>query len=106
MQKIKKGDDVIVITGKDKGKRGTVSRVLLEVDRVLVDGINMVKKHQKPNPAAGAPGGIIDKEMPMAISNIALFNAATGKADRIGIKQLDDGRKVRFFKSNGEVLDS
>ena len=106
MQKIKKGDDVIVITGKDKGKRGTVSRVMLDVDRVLVDGINMVKKHQKPNPAAGAPGGIIDKEMPMAISNIALFNAATGKADRIGIKQLEDGRKVRFFKSNGEVLDS
>ena len=106
MQKIKKGDDVIVITGKDKGKRGTVSRVMLEVDRVLVDGINMVKKHQKPNPAAGAPGGIIDKEMPMAISNVALFNAATGKADRVGIKQLEDGRKVRFFKSNGEVLDS
>lgn len=106
MQKIKKGDDVIVITGKDKGKRGTVNRVLLEDDRVLVDGINMVKKHQKPNPAAGAPGGIIDKEMPMDISNIALFNPATGKADRVGIKQLEDGRKVRFFKSNGEVLDS
>jgi large subunit ribosomal protein L24 len=106
MQKIKKGDDIIVITGKDKGKRGTVSRVLHEVDRVLVDGINMVKKHQKPNPAVGAAGGIIDKEMPMAISNIALFNPATKKADRIGIKQLDDGRKVRFFKSNGEVLDS
>ena len=106
MQKIKKGDDIIVITGKDKGKRGTVSRVMLEVDRVLVDGINMVKKHQKPNPAAGAPGGIVEKEMPMAISNIALFNAATGKADRVGIKQLEDGRKVRFFKSNGEVLDS
>ena len=106
MQKIKKGDDVIVITGKDKGKRGTVSRVMLDVDRVLVDGINMVKKHQKPNPAAGAPGGIIDKEMPMDISNIALFNPATGKADRVGIKQLDDGRKVRYFKSNGEVLDS
>ncbi len=106
MQKIKKGDDIIVITGKDKGERGTVSRVMLDVDRVLVDGINMVKKHQKPNPAAGAPGGIIDKEMPMAISNIALFNAATGKADRIGIKQLEDGRKVRYFKSNGEVLDS
>ena len=106
MQKIKKGDDVIVITGKDKGKRGTVSRVSLEDNRVLVDGINMVKKHQKPNPAAGAPGGIIDKEMPMAISNVALFNPATGKADRVGIKQLEDGRKVRFFKSNGEVLDS
>jgi large subunit ribosomal protein L24 len=106
MQKIKKGDDVIVITGKDKGKRGTVSRVMLDVDRVLVDGINMVKKHQKPNPAAGAPGGIVDKEMPMDISNIALFNPATGKADRVGIKQLEDGRKVRYFKSNGEVLDS
>jgi large subunit ribosomal protein L24 len=106
MQKIKKGDDVIVITGKDKGKRGTVSRVMLDVDRVLVDGINMVKKHQKPNPAAGAPGGIVDKEMPMDISNVALFNPATGKADRVGIKQLDDGRKVRYFKSNGEVLDS
>lgn len=106
MQKIKKGDDIIVITGKDKGKRGTVSRVMLDVDRVLVDGINMVKKHQKPNPAAGAPGGIIEKEMPMAISNISLFNPVTGKADRVGIKQLEDGRKVRFFKSNGEVLDS
>ena len=106
MQKIKKGDDVIVITGKDKGKRGTVSRVMLDVDRVLVDGINTVKKHQKPNPAVGAPGGIVDKEMPIAISNVALFNPATGKADRVGIKQLEDGRKVRYFKSNGEVLDS
>jgi large subunit ribosomal protein L24 len=106
MQKIKKGDDVIVITGKDKGKRGTVSRVMLDMDRVLVDGINMVKKHQKPNPAVGAPGGIVDKEMPMDISNVALFNPATGKADRVGIKQLEDGRKVRYFKSNGEVLDS
>lgn len=106
MQKIKKGDDVIVIAGKDKGKRGTVSSVILERDRVLVDGINMVKKHQKPNPAAGAPGGIIDKEMPLAISNVALFNPATGKADRVGIKKLEDGRKVRYFKSNGEVLDS
>jgi large subunit ribosomal protein L24 len=106
MQKIKKGDDVIVIAGKDKGKRGTVSSVILERDRVLVDGINMVKKHQKPNPAAGAPGGIVDKEMPLAISNVALFNPATGKADRVGIKKLEDGRKVRYFKSNGEVLDS
>ena len=105
MQKIKKGDDVIVITGKDKGKRGTVSRVMLDDDRVLVDGINMVKKHQKPNPAAGAPGGIIDKEMPMAISNIALFNPATGKADRVGIKILEDGKKVRYYKSNNEVVD-
>ena len=105
MQRIKKGDEVIVIAGKDKGRRGTVLGVG-DSGRVLVEGINMVKKHQKPNPAVGAPGGIIDKEMPMAISNIALFNAATGKADRVGIKQLEDGRKVRFFKSNGEVLDS
>lgn len=106
MQKIKKGDDIIVIAGKDKGKRGIVSRVSLESERVLVDGINMVKKHQKPNPAVGAPGGIVDKEMPLAISNVALFNPATGKADRVGIKTLEDGRKVRYFKSNGEVLDS
>jgi large subunit ribosomal protein L24 len=106
MQKIKKGDDIIVIAGKDKGKRGTVSKVSLENARVLVDGINMVKKHQKPNPAVGAPGGIVDKEMPLAISNVALFNPATGKADRVGIKTLEDGRKVRYFKSNGEVLDS
>jgi large subunit ribosomal protein L24 len=106
MQKIKKGDDVIVITGKDKGKRGSVVRVLSEDDRVIVENVNIAKKHQKPNPAVGAPGGIIEKEMPLDISNVAIFNPVTGKADRVGIKVLEDGRKVRFFKSNGEVIDA
>jgi len=105
MNKIKKGDDVIVIAGKDKGKRGTVTRVVTESARVFVENVNVVKKHQKPNPAAGVPGGIIEKEMPLDVSNIAIFNPATGKADRLGFKFLEDGRKVRFFKSNGEVLD-
>lgn len=106
MKKIKKGDDVMVLTGKDKGKTGQVVRVIDEDDRVLVENINVAKKHQKGNPNAGVPGGIIEKEMPMHISNIALVNSATGKADRVGIKQLEDGRKVRYFKSNGEVLDA
>lgn len=106
MQKIKKGDDVIVITGKDKGKRGSVVRVVSEVDRVVVENVNIAKKHQKPNPAAGASGGIIEKEMPLDISNIAIFNPVTGKADRVGVKVLEDGRKVRYFKSNGEVIDA
>ena len=105
MQKIKKGDDVIVITGKDKGKRGSVVRVLSEEDRVVVENVNIAKKHQKPNPAVGAPGGIIEKEMPLAISNVAIFNPVTGKADRVGIKVLEDGRKVRYFKSTSEVVD-
>lgn len=105
MQKIKKGDEVIVTTGKDKGKRGTVARIIHESDRVVVENINVVKKHQKPNPALGTSGGIVDKEMSIHISNVALFNAATGKADRVGIKTLADGKKVRFFKSNGEVVD-
>lgn len=104
MRKIKKGDDVVVITGKDKGRRGTVLKVGEE--RVVVAGINRVKKHTKPNPMKGVTGGIVDKEMPIHISNIAIFNPATQKADRIGIRQLDDGRKVRFFKSNGEVVDA
>jgi large subunit ribosomal protein L24 len=106
MQKLKKGDDIIVIAGKDKGKRGTVTRVLLQDKRVLVEGINMVKKHQKPNPAAGVPGGIIEKEMPLHVSNVAIFNPGSGKADRVGIKILEDGRKVRIFKSNNEVIDA
>ena len=106
MQKIKKGDDVIVITGKDKGKRGSVVRVLSDEDRVIVENVNIAKKHQKPNPAVGAPGGIIEKEMPIDVSNVAIFNPVTGKADRVGIKTLEDGRKVRFFKSNGEVIDA
>jgi large subunit ribosomal protein L24 len=105
MQKIKKGDDVIVVAGKDKGRRGTVLSILDE-GRVLVEGVNMVKKHQKPNPNAGVPGGIIDKEMPIDRSNIMLFNPLTEKGDRVGIKTLEDGRKVRFFKSNNEVVDA
>jgi len=106
MQKLKKGDDIIVIAGKDKGKRGTVTTVMPQNDRVLVEGINMVKKHQKPNPAMGAPGGIVEKEMPLHVSNVAIFNPGTGKADRVGIKILEDGRKVRIFKSNNEVIDA
>jgi large subunit ribosomal protein L24 len=106
MQKLKKGDDIIVIAGKDKGKRGTITTVMPTNDRVMVEGINMVKKHQKPNPAMGAPGGIVEKEMPLHVSNVAIFNPATGKADRVGIKILEDGRKVRIFKSNNEVIDA
>jgi len=106
MQKIKKGDDVIVITGKDKGKRGNVVRVLVDEDRIIVENVNVAKKHQKPNPAVGAPGGIIEKEMPLDISNVAIFNPASGKADRVGVKTLEDGRKVRFYKSNGETIDA
>ncbi|MBU0595023.1 MAG: 50S ribosomal protein L24 [Gammaproteobacteria bacterium] len=104
MNKIRKGDDVIVTTGKDKGKRGAVLRIL--EGKVVVEGANKVKKHQKPNPMKGSAGGIVDMEMPIQISNVALFNPATKKADRVGVKQLEDGRKVRFFKSNGEVIDA
>jgi large subunit ribosomal protein L24 len=106
MRKLKKGDEVIVLTGKDKGKRGTINQMIVAQDRVLVGGVNMVKKHQKPNPAVGAPGGIVEKEMSMHISNVAIFNAATGKADRVGIKTLEDGRKVRILKSNNEAIDA
>ena len=105
MNKIRKGDNVIVITGKDKGKRGVVlSRI--DADLVLVEGVNRVKKHTKPNPMKGQQGGILEKEMPIQISNVALFNPATQKADRVGFKTLDDGRKVRVFKANGEVLEA
>ncbi|MGB8516958.1 MAG: 50S ribosomal protein L24 [Gallionella sp.] len=103
MNKIKKNDDVIVIAGKDKGNRGSVLSVL-DNDRVLVAGINKVKKHQKPNPVKGTTGGIVEIEKPIHISNIAIYNATTKKADRVGVKQLEDGRKVRVFKSNGEVI--
>lgn len=103
MNKIKKNDDVIVIAGKDKGNRGSVLNVL-DNDRVLVSGINKVKKHQKPNPVKGTTGGIVEIEKPIHVSNIAIYNAATKKADRVGVKQLEDGRKVRVFKSNGEVI--
>jgi large subunit ribosomal protein L24 len=105
MRKIKKGDDVIVITGKDKGKRGTVLRVV-DLGHVLVEGANRVKKHQRPNPMKNTTGGIVDKEMPLHVSNVAVFNPTTKKADRIGTKLLDDGRRVRYFKSNGEVIDA
>jgi large subunit ribosomal protein L24 len=104
MRKIKKGDDVIVVTGRDRSKRGTVVQIVDE-EHLLVEGINRVKKHQRPNPAKGETGGIIDKEMPIHVSNVALFNPVTKKADRIGIRQLEDGRRVRYFKSNGEVVD-
>ena len=104
MNKIRKGDDVIIITGKDKGKRGTVLQ-MLDLNRILVEGANKVKKHQKPNPMKGSTGGIVEKEMPLHISNVALFNPATQKADRVSVRVLEDGRKVRAFKSNGEILD-
>ncbi|MES9990480.1 MAG: 50S ribosomal protein L24 [Candidatus Thiodiazotropha sp.] len=102
--KIKKGDEVIVISGKDKGKRGTVVRMLQD-DRLVVENVNMAKKHTKPNPNKGEPGGILDKEMPLHISNVALYNPVTDKADRVGFKILEDGKKVRVFKSNQEVVD-
>ena len=105
MRKIKKGDEVIVLAGKDKGKRGNVLRVRPD-DRVVVEGVNVAKKHQKPNPQLGTPGGIVEKEMPLHVSNVAVYNPATGKADRVGFKVLEDGRKVRFFKSNNEVIDA
>ncbi len=104
MNKLRKGDNVIVITGKDKGKQGVVL-ARLDEQRLLVDGVNRVKKHAKPNPMKGQQGGVVEKEMPIQVSNVALFNPATQKADRVGIKTLDDGRKVRVFKSNGEVVD-
>ncbi|MGD8911571.1 MAG: 50S ribosomal protein L24 [Candidatus Thiodiazotropha sp.] len=102
--KIKKGDEVIVISGKDKGKRGTVVR-MLEDDRLVVENVNMAKKHTKPNPNRGEPGGILNKEMPLHISNVALYNPVTDKGDRVGFKILEDGTKVRIFKSNQEVVD-
>jgi len=105
MRKIKKGDDVVVIAGKDKGKRGSVLRVV-DAEHVLVEGANMVKKHQRPNPMKNSTGGIVDKEMPLHVSNVAIYNPATQKGDRVGIKVLDDGRRVRVFRSNGEMIDA
>ena len=104
MSKIRKGDDVVVLSGRDKGKRGTVLQII-ENSRVLVDNVNVIKKHVKPNPNRGETGGIIEKEAPIQISNVALFNPNTNKADRVGYKLLEDGRKVRVFKSDGEVAD-
>jgi large subunit ribosomal protein L24 len=105
MNKIRKGDDVIVTTGRDKGKRGSVLR-RIDDDHVVVEGVNRVKKHVRPNPMKGQTGGIVDKEMPIHISNVALFNPQTKKADRVGFKTLEDGRTVRVFKSNGEMVEA
>ena len=103
MRKIKKGDNIVVIAGRDKGKRGDVAEIV-DAEHVLVTGINQVKKHMRPNPMKNQPGGIITKDMPIHVSNVAVYNPVTKKADRIGFRKLDDGRKVRFFKSNGEVI--
>ena len=105
MNRIKKGDEVIVISGRDKGKRGTVAR-RVDDEHVVVEGVNRVKKHMRPNPMKGVTGGIVDKDMPIHVSNVALFNPATQQADRVGFKVLDDGRKVRVFRSNGEQVDA
>jgi large subunit ribosomal protein L24 len=105
MRKIRKGDDVVVTTGKDNGKRGTVLRVLPEVDKLVVENVNIVKKHTKPNPQAGVAGGIVEKEMPVHVSNVMLYNPQTKKGDRVGFRVLQDGRKVRVFKSTEEVVD-
>jgi large subunit ribosomal protein L24 len=104
MKKIRKGDQVIVIAGRDKGRKGVVIAVRPD-DTLIVEGINRVKKHQRGNPQAGAPGGIIEKEAPLHVAKVAIVNPATQKADRIGFKTLADGKKVRFFKSNGEMLE-
>ncbi len=104
MERIKKGDDVIVLAGKDKGKKGAVQKMLKE-GKVIVQGVNIVKKHKKPNPNLGVPGGIGEKEMPVHISNIGIFNPETKKSDRVGFRTLEDGRKVRFFKSTKEIID-
>ena len=105
MRRIRKGDDVLVVTGRDKGKRGTVLRII-DTDHLVVEGANKVKKHQRPNPMKNVTGGIVDKDLPIHVSNIALFNPATQKADRVGFKTLGDGRKVRVFRSNGEQVDA
>ena len=105
MQKIRKGDNVVILSGRDKGKKGAVLR-RVDDQRVVVEGVNKVKKHQRPNPMLNQTGGIVEKEMPMHVSNVALFNPQTQKADRARIKVLDDGRKVRVFKSNGEMVDA
>lgn len=105
MLKIKRDDEIVVIAGKDKGKRGKVLKVL-EKNRLLVAGVQMIKKHQKPNPQAGVAGGIIEKEAPIQVSNVALFNSATNKGDRVGFKVLEDNKKIRIFKSSGEAVDA
>ena len=103
--KIRKGDNVVVLSGRDKGRRGTVLKVLVAERQVIVEGVNKVKKHTRPNPQTNTPGGIIDKEMPLPVSKVALWNPAAKKGDRVGFKTLADGKKVRIFKSNGEMID-
>lgn len=105
MNKIRKGDEVVVLTGKDRGRRGVVLRRVDE-DHLVVEGVNRAKKHVRPNPLKGEVGGIVEKEMPLHVSNVALFNSATQKGDRVGIRVLEDGRRVRFFKSNGELVNA
>ena len=105
MKKIRKGDQVVVLSGRDKGRKGAVVNVLAD-DRVVVEGLNRVKRHQKPNPQKNLPGGIVEKEAPLHLSKVAIWNPSTKKADRIGVKTLTDGRKVRCFRSNGEMLDA
>jgi large subunit ribosomal protein L24 len=105
MRKIRKGDTVVVTAGRDKGRTGTVVNVLSD-GRVLVENVNMIKKHQRPNPGKGVQGAIVQKEAPLHVSNVALLNPATGKGGRVGVRSLKDGRKVRFFKSNGEMVDA
>ena len=104
MRKIKKGDNVVVIAGRDKGKRGDVARVVDDT-HVIVNGVNQVKRHTKPNPMKNQPGGIVSKEVPIHVSNVAIWNPVTQKPDRIGFRLLEDGRKLRFFKSNGEQIN-
>ncbi len=105
MRRLRKGDEVVVLAGNDKGKRGVVLKVIQDLEKVIVENINMVKRHTKGNPAQGTPGGIVEKEMPLHVSNVAIWNPVSNQADRIGIKMLEDGQKVRFFKSNDEVVD-
>jgi large subunit ribosomal protein L24 len=105
MKKIRRSDEVVVIAGRDKGRRGKVLNVLPD-DRLLVAGVQIVKKHQKPNPQMGKPGGIVEREAPIHVSNVAIYNASTGKPDRVGFRVLEDGKKVRVFKSSGEPLDT
>lgn len=105
MRRIRRGDDVIVIAGRDRGRRGSVVRVL-DAERLIVENVNMVKRHTKPNPQRNQPGGIIEKEAPIHVSNVMLYNPVTEKGDRVGFRKLDDGRKVRYFKSNNEVVDT
>ena len=105
MSRIKKGDEVVVIAGKDKGKRGVVLSVLNEIDKIFVENVNMIKKHTKGNPMQGTPGGIVEKEAAIHISNVSMWNPVSNKADRVGYRHLEDGQKVRYFKSNNEVVD-